>query len=456
MAGLDHRYSKGVKSATRDWPAAKENMVHEHLQRALACMAWRRFEAARDAALRVLAMEPENALAHLIVGESFLRTEEYAAGREQAARLIAIAPDWGWGYWLLAWCWLEDQSRFWGQANRLEKAAAAAHQALHCNPSEPSFYYLAASVELRRGDASTALQFAERGLAIAPQSQSLCRLRGQTLNLLGEQTVAQASLEQALELSPDDAPTHRLLAEVSYERGNYDRALEHVAEAMRLEPESSLGRDQYVEISQVKFRILRGLTWIYQATRTWRRWSIAWVAAVLIVGVPLNYWVESELLGHWSAGVILWGWMFAVVAPWMTLAIPLATNFVWLVAGRDPVRSSLSPQERWNRIFPAIAILFAPLAIVCAVAMQSMTAIEYYTTAIVVAQIQAAAAMFTSRRLRRLTYAAAGGYALLVAALLIEQAAGSLVMANPALVLNMIALIFTTVFRLAQYSLRRR
>jgi hypothetical protein len=430
-------------------------MIEEHLQRAMACLAMRKFEAAREAALRVLGIEPEHALAHLIVGESCLRMRNYKAGREQAARLIAIAPDWCWGYWLLAWCWLEDKSNLFGQSKCVKHATSAARQALECSPDDPTIHYLAASVALRQGDVSGALRFTEQGLAIAPESQPLCRLRGQSLMILGRQTDAQVSLEQSLRISPDDAFTHRLLAEVFYEQRNYDAALSHIGEAMRLEPESSRGRDQYLEITQTQYRIFRGLTWIYRATRWWRSWSIAWVVAVLVLGVSLNFWVEAKLRDHWSGNVALAGWALAIVAPWITLAIPIATTSLWLIAGRDPVRSSLTNQERWNRLFPAVAILFAPLAIACSIATSSTTPIEYYTTAIVMAQIQAATVVFTSRRTQWLSYAAAGIYAVLVPTLLIHQLAGTIDIAIPALVLNTIAIVFTTVFRIALHASRR-
>jgi thioredoxin-like negative regulator of GroEL len=432
-----------------------QTMVDEHLQRALAFMALRRFEAAREEALRVLAIEPEHPLANLIVGESLLRTNQCAAGREQAARLIGIAPDWCWGYWLLAWCWLEDKSTLFGQANCVEEAAQATRQALAIDPDDPTLHYLAASVALRKGDAPAALQFAEQGLAMAPQSHPLYRLRGQALILLDRRDDASASLEQALELSPDDAPTHRLLAQVSYERGKYDRALEHIGHAMRREPENFRGRDQYLDISPVKFQVLRGLTWIYQATRTWRRWSAVWIVGLVILGVPLNYWVESKLRGHWSAGVVLGGWLLAIAAPVLTLALPVAARFLWVVAGRDPVRRSLTRQERWNRIFPALAILLSPLAILGAYWLRSMIPLEYYLTAIVVAQLQATAALFASRRLRLAGYVAAGLYAALVPLLLIHQLAGPFAMPFPAFVLNTNAIVFTMIFRVAQHSMRR-
>jgi hypothetical protein len=430
-------------------------MIQHRIERARTAMALRQYEAAKREATAILADEPQHTLANLIFGEALLRSNQFAEARAQAEQLIGIAPEWGWGFWLLGWSWLMDSVGYpglTGRAKRMPYALSAARQALVCDPDEPAFYGLAAAAAIESGHAQAGLEYADRGLEVAAGSPYLHRLRGQALRLLNRPDQALRSLEASLRLAPDDSISHREVAEILFERSQYRAANERICEAMRLEPSDSYARDLMFRIVQTQHWLLRSAIWFYDHTRLLRGYLwIAWVAVVLIVAVPLAYWIESTLRDHWAGDVIQIAWMLLVFAPAITLAIPWITNFLWITLGRDAAHLGLSGQERWDRAFPGLTIVSAGPVIGLAIWLQSLVPIEYFATAFVAALMQSCGAAMANSRAKFTFFAVAGLYASLVPPLLIHRLLAPQNFETPALVVALPA-IWATLLAKRQFS----
>jgi tetratricopeptide (TPR) repeat protein len=414
-------------------------MTHLRIERARTAMALRQYEAAKREAMAVLENEPNDWLAHLILGEAYLRTDDFAKGREEAAKLISIAPDWGWGYWLMGWCWIMDDKGYpgvTGRARRMPRARTAAERALACDPNQPVFFALAAAAAIESGYADAALLYADRGLAVAPGFHHLYRLRGQALRLLKQPDNALKCLEASLRIAPDDAISHREVAEILFSKGQYRLARERIREAMRLEPQDRYARDLMFRIVQTQHWLLRSAIWFHEITRPLRGYMlIAWMGAVLLAGIPLNYWVELKLRDRPPANAILFAWFLSIFAPLATFVIPWLTNTLWITLGRDASIVSLSRQERWNRTYPGLMIVLAGPAIGLSLWLQSLTPLECLATAFAASLIQSSGAAIGSPSIRLAFLAACVVYLILVAPYLIRGLIGSGDAQGPALIL---------------------
>ena len=400
-------------------------MIGIHQQRAFAAMQLHQYDIARREAAAALAEDPDDRLGRLLLGEACMRLNDFAAGREQATELLRLAPDWAWGYWLMAWCRLLDRARDGrpgGKAARLQHARQAAQEALSLDPMQTPYFEVAAAVAMEMDDQREALHLIEQGLALAPECQFLHRLRGQVLGLLRQPGLAAEAFEASLRSAPEDALTHRELARLLFSSGQYCEARRHIEEAMRLAPDDDVARQLLMQIVQTQHWLLRGAIWFHQATRLVRRLFPLWVFGAVFVGLfPVLAFGERDGVPPWQQGVAYMLWLAVILLPLETLVLPLVTNMLWVIIGRDAARRSLTRQEQWDRMAPGVFVLAAVPMMIMAATLESVVPVVVFLATSTLALLQSGAARRTSRLARGAVYLVALIYAIFVASRLIQQ-----------------------------------
>jgi Tfp pilus assembly protein PilF len=396
-------------------------MFDARQQRALAALRLQQYELARREATEALATDPDSHWLRLILGEACMRLRDYAAGREQAAEILRLAPECGWGHWLLGWCSLSDREndmRFGGKANRLQRAQEAAKQALECQSSQPAFFELAAAAAMEAGDHASAMNLVGRGLALDPECQFLLRLRGQILNVSKNPGQAVTAFQASLRLAPEDHLSHRELARVLYGSGQYRAAREHIREALRLNPNDREARELISKINQMQHWLLRAATWLFQFVVARLGLIPFWLFITFAIGIPLGFWMDQPGVAVPLRAVVFIAWLTLVFLPPACLTLPLLVNMLWVTIGRDAVRSTLTWQERWDRFAPGLVVLsIVPVAIVSA-AWKSATLFNVYLMLLNIALLQSGAAARPGIRWKCCIYALTAVYVTAMIAIL--------------------------------------
>jgi tetratricopeptide (TPR) repeat protein len=425
-------------------------MLDSRLERALTALRLHRYDVAREEAMTFLAAEPDNARGHLVLGEVFLRTGRYEAGRIQAADMLRLEPDFAWGHWLLAWCWLLDRQndRDEGTRNqRLFRAQRSAEQALALDPSQPSFFEIAAAAAMEGGNFDSALHLIARGLALDPACPYLTRMRGHVLKAANNTWDAARAFEASLSLGPEDPVSHRELAQLRFEAGLYREARDHIEEAMRLDPADPIARALLLKIVQTQHWLLRFAIWLHKSTKWIRLLFPIWIFATVCFGLPVVVWADDVNRSRWLAAAAIAAWLAVVLFPLETLVLPQLTNLLWVLIGRDAGRRSLTRQESWDRILPGMMLLSAAPVIVLSFYLHSAVLFSSYMVFNTSCILQSGVAAFTSPRRRWLGYGATMAYAIVMASWVLAEVVRGQEFEYPAIVGCVISFLFAFGFR---------
>ena len=189
-----------------NWPLPQgrdPRIVNYHnLGRELAELT--RFEEARSAYRRALALEPDFGLAHYGVGESFLLEGESAQALPHLREARRLQPQdartaTSLGIARLSLGEREAAERLFGLALRLDPGLAAAHNGL-------------AAVRAEEGRFEEAAGHVERAIALTPEDAELHVNLAQLRRDLGDQAAARRAVTQALSLDPAHRGAQRLRA----------------------------------------------------------------------------------------------------------------------------------------------------------------------------------------------------------------------------------------------------
>jgi len=119
--------------------------------------------------------------------------------------------------------------------NQLESAQGWAERALEVRP-DPAYYGTLCVVQIKRCAYASALQTAESGLALEPDSATLHFFRAVVLQVLGRPEEAAAAYRRVIELKPDHPQAHANLGVVVKDLGLLDEAQCHLRHAVELAP----------------------------------------------------------------------------------------------------------------------------------------------------------------------------------------------------------------------------
>jgi tetratricopeptide (TPR) repeat protein len=210
-----------------------------------------RFKDAVDVFEEQLALEPDSALAHRMLGLSLFRLGRLVPAFESVKEAIRLEPNNPHNYFAMAmvrmvYRWPDVKNgqtpsqrmralRKSGYHSRLY-ARQAIQQAIALKPDYGDYWALLSSIEAAAGFWANCLMAANRTLEVGPTHPSGYRFRAKALAILGRWDEATADFDQAIRLAPNNADIHRARGSHMIQLGRPDEAVEHFTESLRLNP----------------------------------------------------------------------------------------------------------------------------------------------------------------------------------------------------------------------------
>jgi tetratricopeptide (TPR) repeat protein len=338
----------------------------------------RRFNEARELAMRAVRLEPESASGYAMMSTVTRLSGELAESRRFARLAIERAPDWSFPYSCLAWAIVADQKyqpldergRPIGNSAeaRLREAHRLALVALEIEADDAANYHLLGlclNFEEKHGEALTA---AENGLRFDPSHGGCRNEQLRALFALGRLEDVEARAKEAIADDPENDEFHHWLATAYVFSGRHDLALPHAREAVRLNPTDadyqatflrSLAAEPLLSrwTIRVFYAVQRYVRLIVQPPQCWIYWLLG------IIFLLLAIWCGKSKPNSLMEAVL------SVIAVWWLILLPLfcillaritePTIELLLTAHRDS-RRYLSRWEIFGKIaLPAYYVLMA-------------------------------------------------------------------------------------------------
>ncbi|MFK8104195.1 MAG: tetratricopeptide repeat protein [Saprospiraceae bacterium] len=278
-----------------------------------------RTKEAGEAFRKTLADNPTNAGALALLGHCMSVERNHEEALSLINQAIGAEPNNPYFFYL--------KSRASFMANRLDEARIAADEGLRINPFFSVLFELKSILDFHEQKWESALENAERGLAIDAENVELVNLRAKSLVKLNRKAEAAATIDFALHKAPEDANSHANKAWVCIEQDQYDEALIHFREALRLDPTSEFakqGLKEAIKAKNIVYRyILKYFLWMSKMTSK-NQWGII---IGLYVAYRLLFWLSTAVpfLNVVIIPLIVLYILFAF-ATW--IGIPLANVFL--------------------------------------------------------------------------------------------------------------------------------
>ena len=208
-------------------------------QRAQLLINQNRFDLAEQELGAVLAKDPQDAIAHLLISICYKHTKRYREATDSARQAISLQPDNPRCHLILASVFL--------MRNHYEKAEASAEEALRLDPYDEDIYALMAQIKFSTKQWEESLAWAKKGLEIDPDEPACQSFRTLALERLGRTDVAVATAREALNRNPDDSYTHATHAWALLNKGDHKEAQESFREALRLDPTNDFAKQGMIQ-----------------------------------------------------------------------------------------------------------------------------------------------------------------------------------------------------------------
>ncbi|MHA3704118.1 tetratricopeptide repeat protein [Jatrophihabitans sp. YIM 134969] len=207
------------------------------LERADVLIDLDRYAQARETLRPVIAEDPDDPFALLMLARCALGEGEVGDGLHLAEQVLAVRPGDDQAHRIAALCN--------AGLRRVDAARQHADAAVAALPTSWTGYVVRAQVDLVTGrvdDVSVAA--AERAVGLAPQEPSTHLILGQVRNAKVDTDAARAALQEVLRLDPENADALRGLGEVSTTRLELHDAVRTYRRAAALRPgDPRIGRD---------------------------------------------------------------------------------------------------------------------------------------------------------------------------------------------------------------------
>lgn len=308
-----------------------------NLQRALLLFEQSRHDLAEQELRRELASEPNDPVAHALLGLCLSEAERYPEATREAEAAIGLAPDLPFVHYALARVLLDRE--------RPDEAEARIQEAIRLDPEDPDYWATLARIRYGQRRWRDTLEAADRGLRVDPEHAGCTNLRAMALVQLGEREAAGAAIEGALARDPENALTHANEGWRLLHQADHGRAMEHFREALRLDPQLEWARLGLVEALKAHYPVygllLRYFLWISRLSGR-AKWAVA------IGGVVGYRFLGATVRATPDLAPVIWpimaAYMVFVVSTW--LADPLfnlllrLNRFGRLVLSREEVVAS--------------------------------------------------------------------------------------------------------------------
>ena len=187
-----------------------------------------RIEDAMAKVRRVLAEDPAILEAHFVLGNLFVKQEDWDGAIAAYREALALDPE-----YLSAVLGLADAYRL---AERYDEAAAGYRRLLDLDPNDNKAHYHLAEIHAAREEYEEALTVLERLEATGEQRAPAHNLKGQCLLSLGRLDEAEAELRRALEMDDRLSDAWYNLALLFEERGDGSGAIEAYETRLEMAP----------------------------------------------------------------------------------------------------------------------------------------------------------------------------------------------------------------------------
>lgn len=180
---------------------------------------------------RFLALYPDSAHGHALLGGSLVMQGRRREAVDAARQAVRLAPEWHYTHASLAEICLH--------AGRPRQAEDHVRAALAMYAGDANYHALLAGALLNqwwRFRGAQALRAADAGLALDPENAMCARMRAQALSRLRRHDQARQAAAFALSLEPDASDSHTVAGWVEIAAGDRARAGELLREALRLNP----------------------------------------------------------------------------------------------------------------------------------------------------------------------------------------------------------------------------
>jgi len=243
--------------------------MNVNLERALLLYQQSRYDLAEGELRQVLAVEPDNAHAHAMLGLCLEQREQYTDAIRETEQAIHLSPDLPFAHFAHAHVYFAR--------NRFSEALTAVNEAIRLDPEDPDQYALLANIHLHERRWQDALNAAEQGLQFNPEHVGCTNLRAIAMVKLGRKAEAGRTIDAALSKNPDNSLTHANQGWTCLEHSDPKKAAEHFREALRLDPQNEWARQGIIEALKAKNIIyalmLKYFLWMAKFSRK-GQWAI--------------------------------------------------------------------------------------------------------------------------------------------------------------------------------------
>lgn len=258
-------------------------------QRAQLLISQSRFDLAEQELHQVLANDPQDAIAHVLLAICYRQTKRYKEATREAELAIQLQPDNPHSHLMLGSIFLIR--------NRYPEAEAAVEEALRLNPYDEDAFATMANIHFDQKHWQAALEFAEKGLEIDPDEPACLSFRSLALERLGKGDVAVDSARESLSRNPDNSNAHATHALALLNNGQHKQAQDSFREALRLDPTNKFAKQGMIRAlnaNNILFRlILKWYTFIGRLSG-----SAQWL---VILGLVFGQMLLSELSEQFPA-----------------------------------------------------------------------------------------------------------------------------------------------------------
>ena len=254
-------------------------------ERAQLLISQGRYDMAEQEIGQILAKDPNDAIAHLLLALCFKLTKRYKEATTEAQRSIQLQPDNPRCHLILSSISL--------LRNRYDEAEASALEALRLDPYDEDVYTELSKIHLELKNFDKSLEFAEKGLEIDPDNSPCLSLRSFALERLGKTDVAVEASRESLSRNPDDSYAHASHGWALLTDGKHKEAQESFREALRLDPTNDFAKQGMIKAmnaNNLLFRMI--LAWYNFMGRMGNK--IQWI-------IVLGLFFGNRILGQLAA-----------------------------------------------------------------------------------------------------------------------------------------------------------
>jgi arylsulfatase A-like enzyme/Tfp pilus assembly protein PilF len=208
--------------------------IFNRLRRANSAVRDRRFAEALPILREVLAEDPTNAFAQLVLGSAHMGMGQYAEAIDRYRRYVALVPTSSYAHQWMAICYLNLDDR----TGALREADAA----LALDPRFTDARVLRAGILAARGDRGGAIAELKRAVEIDPGKPAIRLDLAKVLAEAGRPEEGRREYEAALRQQPDFAPALVGLAGLQARSGAFEEAARGLRRALEIDPRQAEAR----------------------------------------------------------------------------------------------------------------------------------------------------------------------------------------------------------------------